>query len=615
MASVLGKINLSAKIAFAFVVMLAMVAGLGFVSLNKVGGVNALNVEMRDRWLSGSQMIGDLHAYTSQYRIAQGGYVLAADEKGRRQAQLQIKNARTTIGGLIDDYAKLATEPSQSALIGQIREAWAAYDATTDRIVAVAEAGDTAGATELFKGEALDLFYGVEDGVLQLVDLNQKSIEAASARSTTIYGQTRTLMLSVLGGALVVSVLLMVALMWTIARPLARMSQAIKQVMDGDLDIAIPALGRSDEVGKLAGALDGFKAMFAADQERAHADQERARETEATIDALAIGLAALAGGDLTHRMDADIKGPFARLYTDYNNAVTQLAAVLTEISAGCSMIHTGTNEIARASDDLSIRTERQAAALGEAAETLDQFTATVKVTADNARQTSERVTSASKAAENMDKIARQAIAAMRDIETSSRDMSAIIQTIDGLAFQTNLLSLNAAIEAGRAGEAGAAFAVVASQVQGLAQASAEASGRIRGLIATSGKQVVNGVALVEESGRALQQIVDEVSQVSTLMDEIAGAAEHQASAVQDINKMIAAMDTATQHNAAMVEESTGETRNLSSETERLFHQVARFELGQQPQLASNDDHEDCEEAADHPEPEELMVANASHQSL
>lgn len=579
MRNVFGRVGLGGQIGLAFTIMLAVIAGLGLTSLDRVGAVNDLNSQMRQRWLPASQRIGDLHSFTSQYRIAQSALVLADNDKERRLAGRQIKNGRGTIEKLIKTYKDLAHEKEQQAAVKAVAEAWAAYDQQTDLIINAASTGDQAGAVALFKGDGLQLFYSLEDSILALVDLNEKGVQDISARSSQIYDKTRQLMLTALGASLVLSVVLMAVMILRIARPLRKISVAVDKVMAGAHDTEIPATKRGDEIGGVAQALDRFKGLFEADARRAEEELKRAAETQATVETLGVALQALAQGDLTHRTEEDDNSAFGSLFKDYNRAVDQLRDTLVEIRDGCSTINTGTIEIARASQDLSGRTERQAMQLNDAANTIQSFSSSVQTAAESARETSSRVTSASETAESMQRIAEKALKAMHDLQTSSADMADIIQTIDTLAFQTNMLALNASVEAARAGEAGAGFEAVASQVRLLAQASGDAAGRIRRLIKTSDRQVTDGVMLVEESSRSLQQIVSEVSHISKLMDGIATASAEQAEGITGINKMIAAMDTATQHNAAMVEESTGETRNLSAETHRLVAKVERFELG------------------------------------
>lgn len=579
MMKVAKGLSITAKMVFAFAILLVVMAGIGLFSVSRMGQVNEVSAELRNRWLPASQLIGDIHAYTSQYRIQQSAHVSATTPEEKAKTEKLLRNARGAIDGMMGDYEPLLATNEQKALFADLKTNWQQYGQLTDQMVGLSNANDPA-ANDLFNGESLDMFYTVEDSILQLIDLNTKGANALSAKSESIYGEVRKAVIAAMSGGLVIALMLLALLMRTVARPVKLMSVAVKQLVEGDLSVEVPGLSRKDELGSLARALDSFKALFAADQERSRAEAERARETQATIDAIGNGLAALAQGKLTHRVEEDVSGPLGKLYVDYNEAVTHLLNAMSEIVEGCNTIRDGTNEIAQASSDLSHRTEKQAESLAHTSRTLEEFTGSVKIAADNARQTSARLAVARSTAEKVDDTARRAAAAMRNIEASSKEMNDIITTIDGLAFQTNLLALNAGVEAARAGASGAGFAVVATEVRHLAQRSAEAAASIRKLVATSGALITEGVSLVENSGEALRQIVSEVSDVSGLMDEIAEAAEKQASGIAEISAMVNSMDNATQQNAAMVEESTASSRNLSSETNRLVQQLSQFELGQ-----------------------------------
>jgi methyl-accepting chemotaxis protein len=171
---------------------------------------------------------------------------------------------------------------------------------------------------------------------------------------------------------------------------------------------------------------------------------------------------------------------------------------------------------------------------------------------------------------------------MGDIERSSQQISHIIGVIDEIAFQTNLLALNAGVEAARAGEAGRGLAVVASEVRALAQRSAEAAKEIKGLISASTKQVEQGVDLVAQMGKALDRIMVEVTEINTVVAEIAAGAKEQSVGLQEVNTGVSQMDQATQQNAAIVEETTAASHGLAREIEKLLGLVSRFETGQEP---------------------------------
>lgn len=572
------SLGIAGKMLAALVVLMLMTASIGGFSVMKIGEVNDLSSEMRTRWLPATQMLGDIHAYTSQYRIAQSAVMSGASEGERKRAKIQLKNQQAAISGLLNDYKPLITSDAQRAQYDQLVANWTKYSGLTVRLEALVDAADPA-AGDLFNGEALDDFYMVEDNILQLIDLNVKGGETNGKEATAIYAKSRQMMIAAVASAIFVVITLSMWMMRGVGRPIRKMSEVVERVVGGDLDVAIPGLKRRDELGSLARAMESFKMLFAADQQRAQEEARRAAETQATIDAIGEGLSALARGRLTHEVNEDATGPLGQLHVDYNAAVDKLVETMSQIVDGADVICNGTAEIAQASQDLSVRTEKQAETLAHVSHSLVEFNQSVKVAADNARQTSQKLAVARRSAEQVDQTAKQAIVAMRSIGASSREMTEIISTIDGLAFQTNLLALNAGVEAARAGEAGAGFAVVATEVRLLAQRSSDAASRIRDLVVKSGAEINTGVALVENSGQELRQIVDEVIEVAALADEIASASEHQASGLQEITEMVSDMDLVTQQNAAMVEQSTASSRNLSVETQRLVDQVSFFDLG------------------------------------
>jgi methyl-accepting chemotaxis protein len=244
-------------------------------------------------------------------------------------------------------------------------------------------------------------------------------------------------------------------------------------------------------------------------------------------------------------------------------------------------IHSGTQEISTASNDLSRRTEQQASSLEETAAALDEITATVKKAAEGAIHARKVVADTKKDAEKSGEVVRKAVEAMGGIENSSQQIGQIIGVIDEIAFQTNLLALNAGVEAARAGDAGRGFAVVASEVRTLAQRSAEAAKEIKGLISTSTGQVQRGVDLVTETGTALAHIIVRVTEVNSAVAEIAAGAQEQATGLQHVNVALNQMDQVTQQNAAMAEEATAAGRGLAYESDQLSRLIAQFRVESQ----------------------------------
>ena len=383
----------------------------------------------------------------------------------------------------------------------------------------------------------------------------------------------------------------------SIAKPVVAMTGAMQALAAGRNDVAVPAVGRTDELGRMAGAVQSFKTAAIAKQRleaeaieaRRSADAERAardglgaaasRQQAAVVEAIAGGLGRLSAGDLTIRLDQAFAPEYETLRRDFNGAVETLQGTLCEIVGGMAALRDGTGEITGSADQLSRRTEQQAASLEETAAALDQITATVRRTAEGAGHVREVVGTAKEEAELSGAVVLEAAEAMTGIESSAREIGQIVGLIDEIAFQTNLLALNAGIEAARAGDAGRGFAVVASEVRALAQRSAQAAKDIKRLISSSNAEVGRGVKLVGDTGRALDHIVAQVNEINGIVAQIAASTAEQATGLDQVNSAINQMDQITQQNAAMVEETTAASHKLARDTQDLSSLIGRFRVG------------------------------------
>ncbi len=437
-----------------------------------------------------------------------------------------------------------------------------------------------------------------------------------------------------LGGALVLLIGAAVPIALSLTRPIAAITQNMKQLADGDLDTEILGAGRNDEIGDMAKAVEVFKEngrkvnrMTAAEVEaEARRQEERTRmmqelQTEfgnvvdaaiggdfsrrvevefpdAELNALAGSvnslvetvdrgvsetgevLAALAETNLTRRVTGSYEGAFDKLKRDTNAVADKLVEIVGQIKSTSRGLKTATGEILSGANDLSERTTKQAATIEETSAAMEQLAQTVIENAKRAEEASVKSRSVSQTAEEGGEVMRDANTAMEQITHSSAKISNIIGMIDDIAFQTNLLALNASVEAARAGEAGKGFAVVAVEVRRLAQSAAEASSEVKALIEQSAEEVSGGSKLVASAAEKLEAMLEAVKANNVLMEGIARESREQASAIEEVNVAVRQMDEMTQHNAALVEETNAAIEQTESQASELDNIVAVFTLSQ-----------------------------------
>jgi methyl-accepting chemotaxis protein len=493
---------------------------------------------------------------------------------------------------------KLAQDPAVKAALADVAPPLATYIASASEIVGHVDT-DAAAARAKLPGFA-EQFSALETKMEEASTKIEAAatVDAEAAKSMGLLGQI------VMGAMLLIAAafaaVLMIAAQKGLVAPLTQITSALRRLAAGDLSVALPRAHSKDEIGQMTDALRSFhdtiearrQELEAADVrdtleiERREAEKRR-DEAEATqkavVDSLGLALRHMSEGDLSHRIDQTFPAGYEKLRVDFNIAVETLSGVIAASLGAVKAIHRGTAEITAAADDLSGRTENQAASLEEAVAALDEITSTVRLTAEGASRARKVVERARGAADASGSIVTQAIEAMGAIEKSSAQIGQIIGVIDEIAFQTNLLALNAGVEAARAGEAGRGFAVVAQEVRALAQRSADAAREIKTLISASTAEVGQGVEYVGKAGEALRAIADEVDQIDSLVGDMAASTQEQARGLAEVNTTMNQMDQVTQRNAAMVEQTTAASHALAEEATRLAQRMGELRIADEGQ--------------------------------
>ncbi len=445
--------------------------------------------------------------------------------------------------------------------------------------------------------------------------------------------RSETTMLAVQGAILVVCITgVMWILLTLILKGLGRLQVAANDLAEGKRDMTVPDQNRRDEVGLLARNLESLRGNLQqaeAEQARAMAEEARAqtvmntmlteldREVSGVVQAVGEGdlsrsitlrfdqpelqslatavnalrdriqsfagdigqtLKAMAAGDLTQGMPLRYNGAFGKIAEDANETLMRLGGVLGEVLSAADENRRAVANIDRASNDLGVRVEEQAAALQETAATMEEMAASVRANAASLSEAEAAAVSARQTTQAGGSAASAAVAAVGRIAESSKQIAEILKVIDSIAFQTNLLALNAAVEAARAGDAGKGFAVVANEVGNLARQSSEAAREISTLVARNQGSVEEGVEMVRNAGSALESINAEIDKLSHRVATVSLAGREQSTGIEEVNRAVSGLDQMTQENASLTERTAAEVNTLNVQMTRLVDSLANLRL-------------------------------------
>jgi len=512
----LNNVSIKARLVFVLCVLSALLfAGAGLGMYGMSKGNEGLKTVYEDRTIPLDQLTSiEMLLFEDQIALAAAILNPSAGEIRARIAEIESNTGE--IDRIWREYMGTYLTPDEQRLASQFANVRGRFmDEGLKPAVEFLRGGKVAQAQHHLTGVALGLFKPVKESVRSLVDLQIDVARQEYEASNTLYLTMRFVAGVGLALGLLLACVMGIGLVRAIVRPL-------------------------DEAVRVAGAI--------------------------------------ASGDLTQRIEVTRRDETGRLLAAMKQMSENLSELVSRATEASLSVATGSRQIAGGNANLSQRTEEQASSLEETASSMEELTATVKQNADNARQASQLAKAARESAETGGEVVAEAVAAMAEINESSKRVADIVGVIDEIAFQTNLLALNAAVEAARAGEQGRGFAVVASEVRNLAQRSATSAKEIKDLIGDSVRKVNQGAELVGRSGQTLHEIVSGVKKVTDIVAEIAAASQEQSAGIEQVNRAVMQMDEMTQQNAALVEEAAAASRSMEEQADLLSGMLAGFKV-------------------------------------
>jgi methyl-accepting chemotaxis protein len=540
-----ADMKISAKLALAFGAMLTLTVVLGVFALYQISQLTRNTEDIAGNWLPSVQAAGELNAQLALIRRQELQHVMAVDPAELDDFEKRMDKTLTQSRATIERYEKHISSPEERKLYDQFSEQWRVYLAEHDKLIPLSRSGveHKEAARALMNATSRKALRAAEAKLQDLVALNAKGADVATVDARAGAEAARLWVVGLLIGIVAVGVTFALFIARAIARPLQAATEAAGHIAEGDLTATIPPGGR-DETGQLLAALT--------------------------------------------RMQRQLRD----MVTGMQASADELSSASSQLTASSSQVAHGSQAQSGAASSMAAAVEEMTVSIGQVAEHARDAHGQSVHSADESRQGAEVISATVAEITRIAQSVQESAKLIQGLGQQSSQISAIVDAIKGIAEQTNLLALNAAIEAARAGEQGRGFAVVADEVRQLAERTTKATQEIGGLISriladtqtavgsmeAGVERVSSGVAEANRASEAIGRIQGSSQTVVKVMDEIAVALKEQTTASTDIARNIERIAQMSEQNSAAVDETARAAEHLEALAVKLHGTVARFRV-------------------------------------
>lgn len=513
-------------------------------------------------WMPSLALTEKMNTFTSEFRIAQYAHLVSKDDASMKQYEDKISSLEQAIEGYTDVYKMLITSEEEEKLLLQAEQLWQDYLTSCEEVILLSRQHQKDQANELMLGTSKQLYDQFKSTYDELVTYNEHGSERASKHADDVFKIVIILIVLLLAWTISVSCYIMYAVGSVIVDPLNQVKDTLLAISKGQLDVNIE-YESEDEFGILANEVNQFVGNL----------------TTIIKDEISL-LGEMANGNF------NVMSCVPEKYIgDFHPILVSMKKINRDLGNALSNIVDATAQISSASDQMADEAQSLADGATQQSNTVDELVVTIEHVTEQSISSAEAATTVSNMvndvkgqAEHSNRKMQEAVEAMDIINKTTYEIVTIINSIENIASQTNLLSLNASIEAARAGDAGRGFSVVANEIGQLALESANAASNTRELIERAVVQINNGNSIVKNTAQELSAVTDKANLVVEIAEEVKVNSLTQEKSMKEMDKGMGIIAAVVDSNSSAAEESLATSEELAANALNLKELLEQFKF-------------------------------------